>query len=73
MSDTAFPPFGTGRFVPLLPVAIDVEKDGDVFVATSQMVKGLVVVSKDRGKLAELVWEAMDDLANAAPAPVSHG
>ncbi len=54
---------GTGRYTLSLPVAVEVKLDGNVFVATSPMVKGLVVVSEDRSKLIERVGDAMRDLA----------
>lgn len=57
---------GTGRYTMSLAVAVDVKLDGNVFVATSPMVKGLVVVSKDRSKLIDLVESAMRDLSAEA-------
>lgn len=50
----------------LVPITMRVSKDG-VFVATSPLIKGLVVVSKDRDKLLrELVPEALKGLADVA-------
>ena len=49
-------------------IPVLVEKDErDVYVATSPLVKGLLVVSKDRDLLLDkLVPEAMADLTKAA-------
>lgn len=57
---------GTGRYTISLPVAVEVKLDDSVFVATSPMVKGLLVVSQDRSKLIDLVESAMRDLSAEA-------
>lgn len=56
------PSDGTGMFLRRTPLPVDVKLDGDVYVATSPLVKGLLVVNKSREKLFEGVEKAMRDL-----------
>ena len=59
------PDDGTGVFRRLAEIAVDVRLDGTVYVATSPMVRGLVVVSQSREALFEKVQNAMRDLTES--------
>jgi hypothetical protein len=45
-------------------IPVDVKLDGEVYVATSPLVKGFIVVNKSRDALFEGVEQAMRDLTD---------
>lgn len=57
---------GTGMFIREVSIPLKVDLDNGVYVATSPLVKGLLVVSQDRSQIYGLVYEAMKDLTAGA-------
>lgn len=59
---------GTGCYTRVVTIPVDVKLDGEVYVATSRIVKGLIVTSKSLTELFLGVSRAMADLTEATQA-----